>query len=114
EVFAERNVPLIPLPDGATACATEITGPASGSTSASSVRCLITAGDGRAEALRGLARGGEVAVSEVAQVWLADHRIGGRAVVPLAVVCDWMLRLVDEPGAVVLQDVDVLRGIAAP
>jgi hypothetical protein len=53
-------------------------------------------------------------VSEVAQVWLADHRIGDRAVVPLAVVCDWMLRLVDEPGPGTLRDIDVRRGITAP
>jgi NAD(P)-dependent dehydrogenase (short-subunit alcohol dehydrogenase family) len=79
------------------------------------VRCLITAGSGFPGAP--LPRGGEVLVSEVAQAWLADHRIGGRAVVPLAVVCDWMLRLADPSspgGSVALHDVEVLRGIAAP
>jgi hypothetical protein len=104
EVFAERNVPLIPLTAGAEAFVAELAVP-------HGVRCLITAGDERAEPMP---RGGEVAVSEVAQVWLGDHRIGGRAVVPLAVVCDWMLRLVDEPGPGILRDVDVRRGITAP
>lgn len=104
EVFAERKVPLIPLYAGAEAFVTELA-------ASQDVRCLITAGDARAEPL---ARGGEVAVSEVAQAWLADHRIGDRAVVPLAVVCDWMLRLVDGPGPGALRDVDVRRGITAP
>ncbi|WP_157436674.1 SDR family NAD(P)-dependent oxidoreductase [Actinospica robiniae] len=104
EVFAERNVPLIPLAAGAEAFVAELG-------DAREVRCLITAGDGFGAPP---SRGGEVAVSEVAQVWLADHRIGDRAVVPLAVVCDWMLRLVDEPGPGTLRDVDVRRGITAP
>lgn len=105
EVFAERKVPLIPLSAGAEVFVAELAAPPQ------DVRSLIIAGDGHAEPLP---RGGEIAVSEVAQAWLADHRIGDRAVVPLAVVCDWMLRLVDEPRAGTLRDVDVRRGITAP
>jgi NAD(P)-dependent dehydrogenase (short-subunit alcohol dehydrogenase family) len=102
-VFHARNVPLIPLEAGAEAFVRELTGPAS------EVRSLITAG-GETPA----SRGGGIAVSETSREWLADHRIGGRAVVPLAVVCDWMVRLVDTPEAVTLHDLDVVHGIAAP
>ena len=53
-------------------------------------------------------------MDEATRGWLADHRIGSRAVVPLAVACDWMLRLVGEPGPVALRDIDVLHGVTAP
>jgi NAD(P)-dependent dehydrogenase (short-subunit alcohol dehydrogenase family) len=102
--FGERDIPLIPLAGGASAFVAELAGPAD-----DQVRCLITAGGGA-----GVSRGGEIEVSEVSQAWLADHRVGGRAVVPLAVACDWMLRLVDAPGPVVLRDIDVVRGVTAP
>jgi hypothetical protein len=106
EVFSEREIPLIPLAAGAAAFVDELTGPAD------QVRCLIAAGGGDGAA--NPSRGGELELSEVAQTWLADHRVGGRAVVPLAVVLDWMLRLADAPEAVTLHDVDVVRGITAP
>lgn len=106
-MFAEREMALIPLPAGAEAFVAEL---AAGAASPES-RCLITAGTGGHVPFP---RGGEIAVSEVSQVWLADHRIGGRAIVPLAVVCDWMLRLVDSAGPVALADFGVLRGITAP
>lgn len=81
------------------------------------VRCLITARRALSPEIGlhpPLARGGEVAVSEVAQAWLADHRLNGRAIVPLAVVCDWMLRLVDAASPATLHDIHVVRGITAP
>ena len=112
--FGERNIPLIPPAEGAAAFVEELAGPAD------QVRCLITAGGGDLPASGSggdrVSRGGEIEVSEVAQAWLADHRVGGRAVVPLAVAFDWMLRLADEPdtGPVVLRDIDVVHGIAAP
>jgi NAD(P)-dependent dehydrogenase (short-subunit alcohol dehydrogenase family) len=105
EAFRQRGIPLIPLEAGAQAFVDELlSGPAD------EVRCLITAG----AAGEPLPRRGEIEVSEVSQVWLAAHRVAGRAVVPLAVVCDWMLRLVGEPGAVTLRDIDVVHGIIAP
>ena len=109
-VFRERNIPLIPLTEGADAFVGEL------ATDVEQVRSLIVAGDGVAWQSDGqsIVRVGEVAVDEASRGWLADHRIGGRAVVPLAVVCDWMLRLVGEPGPVALRDIDVLHGIAAP
>jgi NAD(P)-dependent dehydrogenase (short-subunit alcohol dehydrogenase family) len=110
EVFGEREIPLIPLTEGAAAFVDELSAPRE------QVRSLITAtygGSGRAGEAQP-ARCGQLEVSEVVQTWLADHRIGGRGVVPLAVVLDWMLRLVDVPESVALHDVDVVRGIAAP
>jgi hypothetical protein len=101
--FNARGMPLIPLAEGADAFLRELAGPTD------QVRSLITAG-GEAP----LARAGEIELSEVSQAWLADHRIGGRAVVPLAVVCDWMLRLIDAPGVRELRDIHVVQGIAAP
>jgi len=115
--FAERNIPLIPLAEGAAAFVEELAGPAD------HVRCLITAdgndSSGPAAAGQGsfgdekVGRGGEIAVNEVAHTWLADHRIAGRAVVPLAVGLDWMLRLTDGP-VVALRDVQVVRPVTAP
>ena len=131
-MFDERGVALIPLAAGAKAFVAELDdapdAEAVGEVGAAAVpddavRCLITAqmlGDaegGGFGAPASLPRGGEVSVSEVAQVWLGSHRIADRAVVPLAVVCDWMVRLVEgnSPGAtIVLKDVDVVRGIVAP
>jgi NAD(P)-dependent dehydrogenase (short-subunit alcohol dehydrogenase family) len=115
--FEERNIPLIPLAEGAAAFVEELTGPAD------HVRCLITAdgGDSRVPAAAGhgsfgdekVRRDGEIAVNEVAHAWLADHQIAGRAVVPLAVGMDWMLRLADDPAAV-LRDIQVVRPVTAP
>jgi NAD(P)-dependent dehydrogenase (short-subunit alcohol dehydrogenase family) len=105
EAFRQRGIPLIPLAAGAQAFVDELSsGPPD------EVRCLITAGSGGEP----LPRRGEIEVSEVSQVWLAAHRVAGRAIVPLAVVCDWMLRLVPEPGAATLRDIDVVHGIVAP
>lgn len=105
EAFRARGISLIPLEAGAQAFVDELSsGPPD------EVRCLITAGSGGEP----LPRRGEIEVSEVSQVWLAAHRVAGRAVVPLAVVCDWMLRLVPEPGAATLRDIDVVHGIIAP
>ena len=107
--FRQRGIPLIPLEAGAQAFVDELSsGPGD------EVRCLITAGSGGESGGEPLPRQGEIEVSEVSQVWLAAHRVAGRAVVPLAVVCDWMLRLVDEPGAATLRDIDVVHGIVAP
>ena len=146
-MFAERDVALIPLAAGAEAFVAEITGPTGAERThddpqagglhvgglhavglradgvrADGVRCLVAAGTSGTSSSSSLPpREGDVAVSEVAQVWLGSHRIGDRAVVPLAVVCDWMLRLVDAAGpvatsasALVLRDIDVVRGIVAP
>lgn len=129
-VFGERRIPLIPPAEGAAAFVAELAAPAD-----REVRCLITAGgsdgfSGPAARLPtgegaddgagtrdggGLpSRGGEIEVSEVTQTWLADHRVGDRALVPLAVAMDWMLRLVEAPEAAALHDIDVVRGITAP
>ncbi|MBR7839676.1 SDR family NAD(P)-dependent oxidoreductase, partial [Actinospica durhamensis] len=152
-MFAERDVALIALAAGAEAFVAEITGPIGAERThdgpqvgdgmpaddvgaddvgaddvpadevrADGVRCLIAAGTSGAPSAP---REGDLAVSEVAQVWLGSHRIGDRAVVPLAVVCDWMLRLIDvdvdgagsvtaSAPALVLRDIDVVRGIVAP
>lgn len=109
--FGARNVPLIPLAGGAAAFLRELAAPRE------EVRTLIAAvgKNPQPEALR---RGGEIAVSEVAHTWLADHRIADRAVVPLAVALDWMLRLADGPtppaAASAVRDVHVRQAISAP
>lgn len=109
-VFRERNIPLIPLAEGADAFVGEL------ASDAEQVRSLIVAGDGLAGQSDGRSdvRLGEIAVNEASRSWLADHRIGGRAVVPLAVACDWMLRPAGETGPVALRDIDVLHGATAP
>lgn len=116
ERFAEHGVPLISLAQGAAEFIKELTA------DADQVRCLIAAGPVDEPVTRAAETAVyEAAVHEAARTgsptarpWLRDHRIGERAVVPLAVVCDWMLRLAGEPGPVALYDIDVVRGIAAP
>ncbi|HEY3868122.1 MAG TPA: SDR family NAD(P)-dependent oxidoreductase [Actinocrinis sp.] len=109
-LFGERGVPLIPLAEGADAFVAEL------ARDPERVRSLITADAPGAPGLGAGtdARAADITVDEASRPWLADHRVGGRAVVPMAVVCDWMLRLADGPGALALEDIDVLRGITAP
>jgi NADP-dependent 3-hydroxy acid dehydrogenase YdfG len=63
-----------------------------------------------------LSRSGAAARTLAADAqWLQDHRIGGRPVVPVAMVVEWLASLGAEiaPGAgVVVRDLEVLQGIA--
>lgn len=112
--FGARDISLIPLAEGAAAFLRELAAPPE------QVRALITAGSDTASSAS--RRGGEIAVSEVAHTWLADHRIADRAVVPLAVALDWMLRLTDDSSSspdagtssARVRDVHVLHAITAP
>ncbi|MEM7155125.1 MAG: SDR family NAD(P)-dependent oxidoreductase [Myxococcota bacterium] len=90
--FAELGVPMIPLDVGARMLADELRAP-----HAESVE-LVLGGEPRAEAL--LVKGSEdrrleleVHVGQGTHGYLADHSIGGAAVVPVVLAMEWMTRL---------------------
>jgi hypothetical protein len=58
-------------------------------------------------------RGGELRIDAASMPHLADHRIKGTVVVPLALAIEWLARLApaDGAGRLVLRDVHVLRGL---
>ncbi|MFO0761205.1 MAG: SDR family oxidoreductase [Byssovorax sp.] len=109
--FAKTGVPLLPLAEGARRFTDELLG------SPAEVETVIAAST--SEVLPGLGAGAaisaEIAVSHRTHPYLADHRIGGRAVVPVAMALAWMTGAVRaihaEIEALTLRDVKVLRGI---
>jgi hypothetical protein len=112
--FTELGVPMIPLGVGALMFADEMAGGDPGRVE------LVLGGEPRPEALLmagGAARAQELEVHLDARShgFLADHRIAGAVVVPLALVVEWFCRaaLAFRPGLRLqeLRDLRVLRGI---
>jgi len=108
ERFREAGVALIDPDDGARAFVDEIDGPADG------VVVVRTAENPLPD--NGLTA--EVAVTAGAHGYLADHRVNGVAVVPVATVLDWFAGAAAawRPGAgpTVVRDLRVLDEIALP
>jgi acyl transferase domain-containing protein/acyl carrier protein len=108
--FESMGVALIPLADGASRFVAEIEG------SPDDVELVIGGGaDGRA--IRGATEATTsfgISVSDRTSPWLADHRVAGRRVIPVAIAVEWFARaafaLTERP-SVTLRDVKVLRGI---
>jgi acyl transferase domain-containing protein len=111
--FASMGVALIPLAEGAEHFIAEIEG------SAEEIELVIGGGAG-GSAIRGDAEQSAhfgISVSDRACPWLADHRVAGRRVLPVAIVIEWFTRAVTAlqgRAAVSLRDVKVLRGIKLP
>nr|AIJ50372.1 Pfa2 [Aetherobacter fasciculatus]AOS50932.1 PUFA synthase [synthetic construct]AOS50935.1 PUFA synthase [synthetic construct]AOS50938.1 PUFA synthase [synthetic construct]QEP18563.1 Pfa2 [synthetic construct] len=111
--FESMGVALIPLAEGAEHFIAEIEG------SADEIE-LVIGGGADGSAIRGDAEPTihfGVSVSDRTSPWLADHRVAGRRVIPVAVVIEWFTRAVTAlqgRAAVSLRDVKVLRGIKLP
>jgi NADP-dependent 3-hydroxy acid dehydrogenase YdfG len=113
ERFRRRGVPLIGQQAGASAFLAELTATGSGP------RVVLCAGGGDGQLTRvrdGIA--GQVTVAEPRYAYLADHRVAGVPVVPVATVLDWFTGAARawRPQAcpVVLRDLRVLNKIALP
>ena len=104
--FAEKGISLIAPADGARVFANEICG------SPDEVEMVVGA-PRRAPAPWAVVL--EVRVDARNQPYLGDHRIGGRAVVPVVMAVEWMARAAGacrpERAVVSMKDVKVLRGI---
>lgn len=114
ERFRDGGVPLIDPADGARAFAAELAGPPDG------VLAVVAAGEQAALPASPASAGlvAEVVVSGRAYPYLADHQLGGVAVVPVATVLDWFVRAAiswrpDGPG-LVIRDLRVLDKVELP
>jgi acyl transferase domain-containing protein len=111
--FESMGVALIPLAEGADRFVAEIEG------SPDDVELVIGGGaDGRA--IRGAIEATTsfgISVSDRTSPWLADHRVAGRRVIPVAMAVEWFARAafaLQGRAAMTLRDVKVLRGIKLP
>jgi hypothetical protein len=111
--FESMGVALVPLAEGADRFVAEIEG------SPEDIEVVIGGGaDGRA--IRGASEATTsfgISVSDRTSPWLADHRVAGRRVIPVAIAVEWFARAafaLQARPAVSLRDVKVLRGIKLP
>jgi len=84
--FEARGVPLIRLPDGARTFLDLLGG-------AADERVIVTAGETVRLGVPEISVTGEIQLGIDVDDHLADHRIAGSVVVPIAVMVDWFLRL---------------------
>jgi acyl transferase domain-containing protein len=113
ERFQDRGVPLIDPAAGARAFAAELAGPPDGV-----LAVLTPPEDAVAAQSPGTALMAEIVVSGREYPYLADHQMGGVAVVPVATVLDWFARAAASwrPGGpgIVIRDLRVLDKVALP
>ncbi|MEW5848464.1 MAG: SDR family oxidoreductase [Myxococcota bacterium] len=108
--FKQMGVALIPLDDGAQRFVQEI------EAAPQEIETVIAGGvgEGPLGAVAQSAVSAEVSVDSQSHPYLADHRVGGKPVVPVALAMEWFARAAREwcpAGALRLRDVKVLRGI---
>ncbi|AUX42374.1 hypothetical protein SOCE26_038040 [Sorangium cellulosum] len=109
--FDQMDVALLPLDEGARRFVEELEG------SPDEVEAVIGGahGGGPLGAVAAPAISVEVAVDGRSHPYLADHRVGGHPVVPVAMAIEWMARAASSlrpgSGPLVLRDLKVLRGI---
>jgi len=113
--FQSRGVPLIGLAEGASAFVREFVG-------GPQYPAVVVGGHPGASGLMGSTATQTtrlaIRASTTLQPWLMDHEIQGRAVVPVAIALEWLLRCVgsvaESDAPLLVQDLRVLRGISLP